>query len=121
MVFGDVNLHHPELHNQIPDEYRVPRLDLRPAGLVSFGSQGSAKPANVSGSVRAPCVEHVVSPPDGAVRNIMGLVLEGVRQGAEGMLLCDWGDHGSYTLPGFLPLRLCSCSPGRVEGERAFR
>jgi len=27
------------------------------------------------------------------------LTLEGIRHGASGMLLCDWGDHGNYGMP----------------------
>jgi len=101
MVFGDVILHHPELLNQIPDDivfldWIYDPQDSYPS-VAKFGQAGKrfwVCPGTGAWNTLFPRQ-------DGAVRNIMGLVLEGVRQGAEGMLLCDWGDHGSYTLPAF--------------------
>lgn len=101
MVFGDVILRHPELLEQIPkdivfldwiydphDAYQTPRKFA--ASKRTFwvcpgtGSWNTLFPRQ-----------------DGAVKNNQNLTIEGIEQGAEGMLLCDWGDHGSYTPPSF--------------------
>lgn len=101
MVFGDVILRHPELLEQIPkdivfldwiydphDEYPTPKKFA--ASKRTFwvcpgtGAWNTLFPRQ-----------------DGAVKNIQNLTLQGIEQGATGMLLCDWGDHGSYTPPAF--------------------
>lgn len=99
MVFGDVILHHPGLIAEVPDdivfldwiydpldEYKTPRV-FEEAGKTFWVCPGTG-----SWNTLFPRQE-------GAVRNIMGLTLEGLQHGAQGMLLCDWGDHGNYGMP----------------------
>lgn len=101
MVFGDVILHHPELLEHIPrdivfldwiydphDEYPTPKK------FAASNRTFWVCPGTGAWNTLFPRQ-------DGAVKNIQNLTVEGIRQGAEGMLLCDWGDHGSYTPPAF--------------------
>jgi len=101
MVFGDVVLHHPELLEQVPDD--IVFLDWIYDPLEAFPT-----PAKFSKAKKAFWVcpgtgawNSLFPRQEGAYRNIMDLTLEGIEQGTQGMLLCDWGDHGSYAMPSF--------------------
>jgi len=101
MVFGDVVLHHPELLKEVPDD--IVFLDWIYDPLEEFPT-----PANFAKARKAFWVcpgtgawNSLFPRQEGAYRNIMDLTLEGIAQGTQGMLLCDWGDHGSYAMPSF--------------------
>lgn len=99
MVFGDVIVHHPELIAEVPDDIVFldwiydPLNEYRtPAVFEKAGKPYWVCPGTGAWNTLFPRQE-------GAVRNIAGLVREGIRHGTEGMLLCDWGDHGNYGMP----------------------
>ena len=101
MVFGDVILHHPELLQQVPDD--IIFLDWIYDPLPSYGTPKQFAKAGCTFWVcpGTGAWNTLFPRQDGAYLNIMGLTLEGIANGAQGMLLCDWGDHGSYTPPSF--------------------
>lgn len=128
MVFGDVVLHHPELLQEVPDD--IVFLDWIYDPLEKFTT-----PAKFSKAKKTFWVcpgtgawNSLFPRQEGAYRNIMDLTLEGINQGTEGMLLCDWGDHGSYAMPSFSYFSYAASSqvswtgkdPGQVELSRAF-
>ncbi|PKL11868.1 MAG: hypothetical protein CVV52_12305, partial [Spirochaetae bacterium HGW-Spirochaetae-8] len=99
MVFGDVILHHPELIAKVPDD--IVFLDWIYDPLDEYKTpsvfEKAGKPFWVCPGTGA--WNTLFPRQEGAVRNITGLTLEGIRHGASGMLLCDWGDHGNYGMP----------------------
>ncbi len=99
MVFGDVILHHPELIAEVPDD--IVFLDWIYDPLDEYKTSAvfekAGKPFWVCPGTGA--WNTLFPRQEGAVRNITGLTLEGIRHGALGMLLCDWGDHGNYGMP----------------------
>ena len=101
MVFGDVILHHPELLKQVPED--IIFLDWIYDPLPSYETPKQFAKAGCSFWVcpGTGAWNTLFPRQDGAYQNIMGLTLQGVANGAQGMLLCDWGDHGSYTPPAF--------------------
>lgn len=128
MVFGDVVLHHPELLQEVPDD--IVFLDWIYDPLETFSTPAkfakAKKPFWVCPGTGA--WNSLFPRQEGAYRNIMDLTLEGIKQGTEGMLLCDWGDHGSYAMPSFSYFSYAASSqvswagkdPGQVELSRAF-
>ncbi len=99
MVFGDVILKYPELISELPDDiifidwiydpkdsYETPKM---------FGEAGKpfwVCPGTGSWNSLFPRQE-------GALKNIAEFTMEGIKNGAQGMLLADWGDHGCYSMP----------------------
>jgi hypothetical protein len=99
MVFGDVIVKHPELIGELPDDIVFldwiydPREHYESTEI--FGNAGKTFwvcPGTGSWNSLFPRQ-------NGAVKNILGLVGQGIDCGAQGMLLCDWADHGGYTMP----------------------
>lgn len=101
MVFGDVILNHPELLKEVPDDiifldwiYDPLETYPTPSKFAKAGKTFWVCPGTGAWNSLFPRQE-------GAYRNITDLTLEGIAQGTEGMLLCDWGDHGAYSMPAF--------------------
>ena len=99
MAFGDVIIKHPELIQELPDD--IVFLDWiydpkdhydTPAVFGNSGKQFWVCPGTGSWNSLFPRQE-------GATKNIIGLVTQGITEGAKGMLLCDWADHGGYAMP----------------------
>ncbi len=99
MVFGDVIVRHPELIGELPDDIVFldwiydPKPHYPTTSL--FGTSGKqfwVCPGTGSWNSLFPRQ-------DGATKNIIGLVGQGISEGAKGMLLCDWSDHGGYPMP----------------------
>ena len=100
MLFGDVVKQHPEYAEKMPkdviyidwiydpkEEYKTPGL-FQKTGIPYWVSPGTG-----NWNTLFPRLE-------GSLTNIKNLTLEGIENGAEGMLLTDWNDHGGYTQPG---------------------
>ncbi len=99
MVFGDVILKHPDLIAEIPDDivfldwiYDPLESYETPKAFARAGKRFWVCPGTGFWNSLFPRQE-------GAVRNILGLTKSGIENGAEGMLLTDWGDHGNYGMP----------------------
>jgi len=101
MVFGDVILRHPELLEQIPNDIVFLDWIYDPHDEYSTPRKFAASNRTFWVCPGTGAWNTLFPRQDGAVKNIQNLTMEGIRQGAEGMLLCDWGDHGSYTPPAF--------------------
>ncbi len=128
MVFGDVVLHHPELLKDVPSD--IIFLDWIYDPLEEFPTPAKFAKARKTFWVcpGTGAWNSLFPRQEGAYRNIMGLTLEGIAQGTEGMLLCDWGDHGAYSMPAFTYFSYAASSqvswsgkdPGHDELSRAF-
>jgi hypothetical protein len=99
MVFGDVIVKHPELISQLPDDIVYLDWIYDPKSHYDttelFGKSGKTFwvcPGTGSWNSLFPR-QH------GSVKNILTLVGQGIESGAQGMLLCDWADHGGYAMP----------------------
>ena len=99
MVFGDVIRYYPELARQLPDDiifldwiYDPKPVYDTPALFHSAGRPFWVSPGTGNWNTLFPRLE-------GSITNIVNLTLEGIEQGATGMLLTDWNDHGGYTQP----------------------
>ena len=96
MFFGDVVVNYPELLTEIPKDvilldWIYDPMDEYP-NTKAFGASGRrfwVCPGTGGWNSLFPRLE-------GAKINIERLVKTGLRHGAEGMLLTDWGDHGHY-------------------------
>lgn len=99
MVFGDVILKYPELIGEIPTD--ITFLDWMYDPKEHYGTPAvfreHEKPFWVCPGTGA--WNTLFPRQEGAVQNILTFTLEGLSHGAEGMLLTDWGDHGSYGMP----------------------
>ncbi len=100
MLFGDVFLRHPELLDRVPgdvlyldwiydpkEHYGTPAI-YRRSGMPFWVCPGTGNWNTLFPRL------------DGAVTNVVNLSLEGIAEGARGMLLTDWNDHGAYAQPG---------------------
>jgi hypothetical protein len=100
MVFGDFLLNHPEMLARMPDDITFldwcydpkPRYGT-PELFAKFQVPFWVCPGTGNWNTLFPRL-------DGAITNVTNLVGEGIADGAEGMLLTDWNDHGAYTQPG---------------------
>lgn len=101
MVFGDVILRHPELLEQIPKDIVFLDWIYDPHDVYPTPSKFAASKRTFWVCPGTGAWNTLFPRQDGAVKNIQNLTMEGIEQGAKGMLLCDWGDHGSYTPPAF--------------------
>ncbi len=99
MIFGDVILKYPDLIADIPTD--ITFLDWMYDPKDHYGTPSvfrkHRKPFWVCPGTGA--WNTLFPRQEGAVQNILTFTLEGLREGAEGMLLTDWGDHGSYGMP----------------------
>lgn len=100
MVFGDVFSRHPELLDSLPEDVLLLDWCYDPKPTYGtpqlFGQKGVpfwVCPGTGNWNTLFPRL-------DGAKRNVLRFTQEGLRAGAEGMLLTDWNDHGGYTQPG---------------------
>ena len=96
MLFGDVVVRYPELLKEIPDDVVLLDWIYDPMeeypNTEAFGKSGRrfwVCPGTGSWNSVFPRLL-------GAKVNVERLVKTGLRHGAEGMLLTDWGDHGHY-------------------------
>ncbi len=96
MLFGDVVVRYPELLGEIPNDVILLDWIYDPMeeypSTEAFGKSGRrfwVCPGTGSWNSVFPRLE-------GAKVNVERLVKTGLRHGAEGMLLTDWGDHGHY-------------------------
>ena len=101
MVFGDIVLKHPELVSDLPSDilfvdwiYDPKDYYGTPAVFKDKGRRFWVCPGTGAWNTLFPRL-------DGAIKNIENLVGEGIENGAEGMLLTDWNDHGGYALNAF--------------------
>jgi len=101
MVFGDVILRHPELLEQIPQDIVFLDWIYDPSDTYTTPKKFAVSKRTFWVCPGTGAWNTLFPRQDGAVKNIQKLTIEGVNQGAMGMLLCDWGDHGSYTPPVF--------------------
>lgn len=101
MVFGDVILRHPELLEQIPEDIVFLDWIYDPHDVYPTPRKFAASKRTFWVCPGTGAWNTLFPRQDGAVKNIQNLTMEGIEQGAKGMLLCDWGDHGSYTPPAF--------------------
>ncbi|TVR66112.1 MAG: hypothetical protein EA427_16780 [Spirochaetaceae bacterium] len=99
MVFGDVILKYPDLIGEIPEDivfldwmYDPKDVYGTPEVFARYEKPFWVCPGTGAWNTLFPRQE-------GAVQNVLQFTLEGLRNGAEGMLLTDWGDHGSYGMP----------------------
>ena len=101
MVFGDIIIKHSELISSMPDD--VVYLDWiydpkdkyeTPEIFAQSGKSFWVCPGTGQWNSLFPRL-------DGALMNIEGLVLTGMDNGAQGMLLTDWNDHGGYAVSVF--------------------
>lgn len=99
MLFGDVFLRHPELLSHVPRDVILIDWIYDPKSHYDtpavYGKNGIPfwiSPGTGNWNTIFPRLE-------AALINIKNLTQEGIRQGAEGMLLTDWNDHGGYTQP----------------------
>ncbi len=100
MLFGDFFQRHPELVDLMPDDivyldwvYDPKERYGTPAVYRRNGRPFWVCPGTGNWNTLFPRL-------DGAVTNVVNLTLEGIGEGAEGMLLTDWNDHGAYAQPG---------------------
>lgn len=100
MVFGDFLLNHPETLSRMPKDvtYLNWCYDPKPRYGTSelfarFQVPFWVCPGTGNWNTLFPRL-------DGAITNVANLVGEGIADGAEGMLLTDWNDHGAYTQSG---------------------
>lgn len=100
MLFGDVFLHYPQLLDRVPKDvifidwiYDPKPHYETPAVYGKSGIPFWVSPGTSSWNTLFPRV-------DAAYINIKNLTLEGIKQGAQGILLTDWNDHGGYAQPG---------------------
>jgi hypothetical protein len=101
MLWADVLHHYPELVPELPDDvllldWEYEAADAYPTteALGKSGRPFWVCPGTSSWNTLFPRL-------DNALGNIRNFVHDGVRAGATGMLLTDWGDYGHY-----LPLAL---------------
>lgn len=99
MVFGDVIIKYPELIPQLPDDMVFLDWIYDPKPYYP-----STEIFSKSGKTFWVCPgtgswNSLFPRQDGAVKNILTLVRQGIESGAQGMLLCDWADHGGYAMP----------------------
>lgn len=100
MLFGDFFLRHPDLLEHVPHDivyldwiYDPKSFYGTPAVYRSSGMPFWVCPGTGSWNSLFPRL-------DGAIINIVNLTLEGIHEGARGMLLTDWNDHGGCAQPG---------------------
>ncbi len=128
MVFGDVVLHHPELLKEVPDDIIFLDWIYDPLERYTTPSKFAQAKKTFWVCPGTGAWNSLFPRQEGAYRNIVDLTLEGIRQGTEGMLLCDWGDHGSYAMPSFSYFSYAASAlvswtgkdPGQAEVGRAF-
>lgn len=121
MAFGDIIVKHPELIPQLPDDmifldwiydpkpqYETPAL-FGKAGKKFWVCPGSGQWNSLFPRL------------DGALINIERFTLEGLAQGAEGMLYTDWNDHGGYALLGCAYYGYAHAAQVSWRGEAAER
>ncbi len=128
MVFGDVVLHHPELLEEVPDDIIFLDWIYDPLERYTTPSKFAQAKKTFWVCPGTGAWNSLFPRQEGAYRNIMDLTLEGIEQGTEGMLLCDWGDHGSYAMPSFSYFSYAASSqvswtgkdPGQAEVSCAF-
>lgn len=101
MVFGDVILNHPELLGEVPDDIIFLDWIYDPLGHYPTPAKFAKAKKKFWVCPGTGAWNSLFPRQEGAYRNITDLTLEGIAQGTEGMLLCDWGDHGAYSMPAF--------------------
>jgi hexosaminidase len=96
MLWADVLHHYPELVPELPDDvllldWQYEAADRYPTAeaLGKSGRPFWVCPGTSSWNTLFPRL-------DNALGNIRNFVRDGLRAGATGMLLTDWGDHGHY-------------------------
>ena len=96
MLWADVLHHYPELVSELPDDvllldWQYEAADTYPttSALGESGRQFWVCPGTSSWNTFFPRL-------DNALGNIRNFVRDGLRAGASGMLLTDWGDYGHY-------------------------
>lgn len=101
MAFGDIVLKHPDLISDFPDDvifldwiYDPKNHYNTPSVFNTTGRRFWVCPGTGQWNSLFPRF-------DGTLINIEGLVLEGLKNNADGMLLTDWNDHGGYAMAGF--------------------
>ena len=96
MLWADVLLHYPELVSELPEDVLLLDWAYEAADVYTttrtIGASGRSFwvcPGTSSWNTLFPRL-------DNALTNIRNYVRDGLRAGASGMLLTDWGDYGHY-------------------------
>ncbi|MEM9555121.1 MAG: family 20 glycosylhydrolase [Acidobacteriota bacterium] len=100
MVWGDIVLEHPELVAELPPEVTVMAWGYEPDHPFANDAPRFAEagrpfylcPGTASWSGFAPRI-------DDALANLASAAHAAREHGAEGLLICDWGDHGHLQPP----------------------
>ena len=98
MLFGDILINYPDLMDEVPEDVILLDWDYDPKesyeSTYKFGESNRkfwVCPGTGAWNSIFPRI-------DSAKINIHNLIRDGIKNGASGVLLTDWGDHGHYSM-----------------------